>query len=114
MQKLFRKRIPFLNLIEDDIYFSLDFSEFVLPDERVNELREKLEKDLDAYVMTYKLNGISLNGNFDRYLCGNIKTATLDIKDLRILNDYENAVKDFGISFCVYEKPISYFSAISI
>ena len=39
-----RQKIPFLNEVPDEIYFSLDPSEFFLPDTDVAEARRKMEE----------------------------------------------------------------------
>lgn len=105
----FRKKIFFLNLISNDVYYSLDFTEFVYPNEYISNLREELERQLDAFVMTYKAEGLKLVGDFKKYLCANIKTKKLSQRELSILKNFEAEAMKHGVSFCVYQKPIEYF-----
>ena len=100
-----RKTIPFLMEIPDSIYYDLDCSEFVLPNNAVNNERIMLEKRLGHYVMTYKLQG-SNNKIRSKELCGIIKPAVLDQEQLRELVVSEKRLKRNGVSLCVYEKPL--------
>lgn len=104
-----RKLIPFLNKIPDEIYWNLDTSEFLVPNTLENKYRMELEGVLSEYVMTYKKDVFNTSIPLNKHLCSNIKGATLDKHNLKILNDYENNVRtniNPNISFVVYKKPL--------
>lgn len=101
----FRRKIPFLNLIPNKIYFNLDPSEFYLPDSNINIVRSKLEKELGHYVMTYKTT-LNTRILLEKHLCANVKVAKLTEKQIKILQDYEKKYKNKDISFGVYNKPL--------
>lgn len=102
----FRELIPFLKQIPDDIYFTLDISDFVLPMKSINRLREELEMKLGHYVMTYKLKGWHLNNSVEMHLCAHVKPAELTKAQVCLLKKYERRVKSKNISFSVYQKPL--------
>jgi hypothetical protein len=52
----FRKAIPFLALIPDEIYHSLDPSGWYEPFGEIEQVRLQLEELFNCYVMTYNTN----------------------------------------------------------
>ena len=103
----FRQRIPFLKQIPDEIFFKLDHSSFHLPEKNVNELRMELEEILDHHVMAYKSNVLKLSDSMEKHLCAHLKPAKLSEKQLKTMRNYERMVKPRGVSFCVYQKPLT-------
>ncbi|MBI2578872.1 MAG: hypothetical protein HYW26_04120 [Candidatus Aenigmarchaeota archaeon] len=110
----FRKRIPFLRLIPDKVYFDLNFDEFFLPDDEINELRKSLESMLNHYVMTYKTNGFDDKMPKEKHLCFNLEIAELNVRQMKILSDFESIAKRKGVSFCVYRKPLKLVPQIDL
>lgn len=106
MKEAFRERLPFLREIPDAIYSRLDTSEFVMPDEEIDQIRQSLEFQLQAYVMTYNSQVFNTDVPPEAHLCGNLKGADLSEEQLRTLQEYEGIVRPKGVSFVVYQKPI--------
>lgn len=104
--QMFRAKIPFLNLIPESIHRNLGTSEFYLPDNSINQIRENLEDALGHYVMTYKRNMFDLSIRHEQHLCGNIKGAILSDYQKRMLQEYEDISINYGVSFVVYQKPL--------
>ena len=102
-----RKRIPFLNEIPDEIYFRLDISEFLLPDEELSVARQNLERKLNYHVMSYKLGILNLNIPPEKHLCAHLRPAKLTKNYLKILQSFENRFRSKDVSFVVYDKPLS-------
>jgi len=91
-----REKISFLKLIPDKLFFSLDFTEFCLPDDELNMLRKKLEKNLGCYVMTYKSTG---SGFKENQLCNILKSAELTEQEKKILQKAEEKARLKKASF---------------
>jgi len=108
--QIFKKKIPLLSMLPKEIYSNLDFSEFQLPNDFVNRLREELERELGAFVMTYKYDPFKKFKFSDNQLCSIIACAKLSEKQIDILNSKEKLAKNCGISFAVYEKPLRFLS----
>lgn len=106
IKEAFRESIPFLREIPDAIYSKLDTSEFVMPDEEIDQIRQVLESLLQAHVMTYNSQVFNTHVPPEAHLCGNLKGADLSEEQLRILQTYEGFVRPKGVSFVVYQKPI--------
>lgn len=104
--QLFRSKIIFLQSIPDELYFSLSSNEWYLPNEQIHILRLCLEKKLNHYVMTYKREVFDLSLKPEQHLCGILKGADLDKRQLVILTKFEEIVRAFGVSFVVYKKPL--------
>lgn len=75
--ELFRKEIPFLRLIPDEIYLRLDITEFLLPYGRIKKAREELETLCDGYVMTYKADTFIRTNPISSHLCANLRGKDL-------------------------------------
>ncbi|MBD3155386.1 MAG: hypothetical protein GF368_01900 [Candidatus Aenigmarchaeota archaeon] len=102
----FRKAIPFLEQISDEIFFKLDPSSFHLPEGEVKKLREELQEKLGHYVMTYKSEGEKFDGDFDTHLCAHLKSVKLTKGQKRLLGKYEGKLKPLDVSLCIYQKPL--------
>ena len=105
-----RQVIPFLNLIPDDIYFTLDSSSFLLPQQAIITARNELEKTINGYVMTYKRNTFILTTPVSVDLCAILKGAQLNTYQIQLLNKSEEKYKTHNISFVVYQKPLQFVS----
>lgn len=100
-----RKAVPFLKQIPDDVYFRLDTSELSLPVGKVAIIRNELEDRLGHYVMTYNANVFNLDVPVERHLCANVKEAKLTDEQLMMLCNYENQIRDRGVTLVAYQKP---------
>lgn len=102
----FREKFLFLQHIPDHLYFNLDYSEWVFPTAEIEVLREKLETEINHFVMTYKRSVFNRSIAIEKHLCANIKGADLNHKEIKLLEKYEREVIPFDISFVVYQKPL--------
>ena len=105
-----RENVAFLKEIPDDIYFKLDPSELYLPDDDIAKLRSELETRLGHYIMTYNADVFNLTIPIERHLCANLKEVVLTGEQLKILQDYERRVKEKGVTFVAYQKPLKLIS----
>lgn len=103
-----RIAIPFLRQIPDDIYFTLDTSEFFFPTLVVAKVRAELEEALHKNITTYKSDVFNLLVPVERHLCSNIKPARLTKEQFTFLYEKEQLLRELGInvSFSAYEQPI--------
>lgn len=102
----FRKIIPLFQALPDEIYFNLDLSGFFMPSGEVEKLRERLEDELNHYVVSYKADVFNLNSKAQEHLCALVKGAILNKKELQVLKKYEKKAKNFKVTFVVYQKPL--------
>ncbi len=98
--------IPFLKYIPQHVFANLDPSEFYLPVGVISELRNKLESELDHYVMTYNRAVFRTDLPAKKHLCMNLAGAQLTEDQCRILAMYELKVRKYNVSFVVYQKPL--------
>lgn len=105
-----RKKIEFLNLIPDDIYFNLDTEEFLEPDEEISTARKELEEILGHFIMTYKTCALNKKIPLEHHLCANLKIAVLSKKQREILEEYQRKYQDKKVNFVAYEKPLKLIS----
>lgn len=103
-----RKVIPFLTLIPDNIYFSLDSSSFFLPEQSIITARNELESKMNAYVMTYKRGIFNLTIPVKAHLCAVLKGANLSKSKLKLLNVWEERYKANNLSFVIYKNPLQF------
>ena len=107
--KKFRKVLPFLREIPNDVYFQLDPGSFYFPEGEIARMRVKLEEKIGHYVMTYNRDKFDLDSSLESHLC-----AHLDMPDLHenpslleLLNNYESKVIPLSISFVIYRNPVT-------
>lgn len=105
---LLRIKVTFLKLLPEIIYNRLDFSEFVIPSEEIQSIRQEIEQRLNHYVMTYNAHIFNIDIPIERHLCANIKGAKLTKEQLKILNLYEKITIPEGIRLVVYQKPLKF------
>lgn len=100
-------QIPFLKQIPEAILYNLDTSELYLPSAGINALREQLESQLGHYVMTYKADVFNRDVPPKRHLCVNLQGAQLSPAQLAVLSAFEAKVRAEGVSFVVYQRPLT-------
>lgn len=99
-----KESIPFLKLIPKDVFLTLNFDEFYIPNHELNLIRTALEKEFDCYIMCYQLTATS---NLSlRNLCHLICPATLNKDQIVKLMIQESKFND--IVFVAYEKPLKF------
>lgn len=111
--KELRIAIPFLQKIPDEIYFSLDTAEFLMPDKKIRQARALLEKLLCYNVMIYKKDVFNIEVPFGCHLCANIKEACLNKDQITILSAFEAKYKQYKINFVIYEKPLMFIKPLN-
>jgi len=102
----FRQIIPFLRDIPDAIFYELHPGEWYLPSGDVESARQRLEAELDAYVMTYTRGVFLKELPACRHLCMCLEGASLDGWQKAILHAFERRFTDRGVSFVAYRKPL--------
>lgn len=102
----FRKAIPFLEQVPDEIFLNLDPSSFHLPEGEVKKLRKELQEKLGHHVMTYKSEGEKFDGNLDTHLCTHLKGAELTKRQKKLLKRYGEKLSPFNVSLSIYQKPL--------
>ncbi len=102
-----REAIPFLREIPDEIYFALDHREFVVPDEITAIARRQLEESLNHHVMTYNRHVFLKDVPIRYHLCAHLEGAKLTAEQRQELDAYEERFKEKGVSFVVYQKPLT-------
>ncbi len=103
----YRHKIPFLYQIPDVLYFVIDPIGYRLPKGAVAIARRELEGKLNKYVMSYDRTIFKLDIPLEAHLCALLKGARLTKQQQAILAWYEARFQDQGISFVVYEKPLT-------
>lgn len=103
----YRKAISFLREIPDSVYFAIDPIGYCLPKGSITKAREELEEKLGHYVMSYDRSVFKLDIPLEAHLCALLKGASLTSKQKIILKQYEDRFQDMGISFVVYQKPLT-------
>jgi hypothetical protein len=106
--ELYKETIPFLRQIPDQLYYSLDFSEFHLPTGLIAVLRELLETELGQYVMTYNAYVFNRNVPIQRHLCANVKGAELTETQLARLTTAETLTIPNGVRLVIYQNPLTF------
>lgn len=104
--KALREYIYFLNLLPDNIYFSLSSVEFCMPSYEIMQGRVELENNLSSYIMTYKRDTFKDSDPVESHLCANLEGALLTPDQTHLLNIYEYLFKDKNVSFVAYAKPL--------
>src|SRR5438067_2423664 len=102
----FRSAIPFLQNVPDEVYYSLDTSEFHLPGGEISSAREELEAALGFYVMTYNRLVFNLHKPLEAHLCVHVQGAELDKEQLGLLEQYEGQTSVRNVSLVVYQRPL--------
>lgn len=105
LQKL-REKIAFLKQVPDSIYFNLDSGELFLPPKGIAKLRKGLEQKIGHYVMTYKRNIFKKDISPNKHLCAHLQGAKLNKKQKALLEEHEQKVRKYNVSFVVYQKPL--------
>jgi hypothetical protein len=100
----FRKSIPFLALIPEKMYRKLSPLEWYEPFGEIEEMRRRLEEELDCYVMTYKRYGPETP--WEAQLFVHIHEADLPPEKQVILYAANDVVRRIGIEFQAYQKPL--------
>ena len=100
----FRKKIPFLESIPDEIYHSLYPSEWYEPFGEIEQARRELEEKLNCHVVTFKRHRPFIP--WERQLVVYIKEANLTSEQRGILLSFNDAFRDLGIEFETYQKPL--------
>ncbi len=104
--EILRDAVPFLRLVPDHIYKQLSPDEFLLPDTDIAEARERLEKLLGHYVMTYDRRVFFQDLPAHKHLCGRLKGAQLTTEQTGILFSFEAEYSMKNVSFVAYQKPL--------
>ena len=104
--RLLRRKIIFLNLVPNSLYFSLSSAEFYIPTAKIFSIRVELENILGHYVMTYKRDVFLHSEPIETHLCAHLQGANLSRKQKILLYEYENRYRKENISFVVYQKPL--------
>ena len=76
------------------------------PEGFVDALRLKLERKLNAYVVTYKSTTFDLSIPLQSRLCANFAGAKLTSEQLRVLRRYEEMVAAEKVSLVAYARPL--------
>lgn len=101
----FRKKIPFLTLIPDELYHSLDPADWYEPFGAIEQTRCTLEKLFDCFVMTYR--ECKKDIPMERMLQRRIDEANLgDDTKWEKFFEYGDTLKHLGIYFVPYAKPL--------
>ncbi|MBA3662360.1 MAG: hypothetical protein H0W64_11560 [Gammaproteobacteria bacterium] len=99
-----KARIEFLNLIPDDLFLTLNFNEFYMPDHESNLTRKFLEEKFECYIMCYRAN--TMDNHSLKNLCNLICPATLTQDQVAELNTHESKFK--GMVLVAYAKPLRF------
>ena len=105
-----REIVPFLGEIPENIYSKLDTSEFIVPSRELTKIRKDLEKILNYFIMTYKVDVFTDKIPLQSHLCSTIKSANLTLKQKHIIRTYEKKFESFKVNFVAYQKPLIFIS----
>ena len=103
----FRKKIPFLRLIPDEIYHSLDPTSWYEPFGEIETVRLKIEEVFNCYVMTYNTN-FEINYPPEHQLDARVLGAELSKKQWKLLFAYWDKFTASGIVFVTYAKSLKF------
>lgn len=107
IRAVFKDNITLFQDLPEDLYNQLDLSGFFLPKDDIAKLRTSLEDKLGHYVVTYYSHIFNLEVPPETHLCGLVKGALLDKKQLALLHQYEKMTKQYGVTLVVYQKPLA-------
>jgi hypothetical protein len=100
----FRKALPFLALIPENIYRRLSPISWYEPFGEIEQIRVELEEELNCYVMLYKRYGPE--PPWETQLFVYIHEADLPLEKQAILTAANEAFQRLGIEAQAYQKPL--------
>ena len=101
----FRKRFPFLKSLPDDLYLSLDPSDWYESFGAIEQARQELEELLPCYVMTYRKQAQKYIP-LEKHLHSRIAGANLSDEQWGVLIANTRRFLSMGIRFVPYAKPL--------